>query len=98
MGPHGPRIVLTDSAAAREMTGIRSLRLFINSRCNMKREHCFYWPNLNVSVCETHPPLGNLRRLPEPWAVLIWLLLITSLRRDYSDALIAPRHQGRELA
>lgn len=31
-------------------------------------------------------------------AVLIWLLPITSFRRHYSDALIALRHQGEELA
>lgn len=31
-------------------------------------------------------------------AVLIWLLPITSLRRHYSDALIAVRHQDEELA
>jgi PST family polysaccharide transporter len=31
-------------------------------------------------------------------AVLIWLLPITALRRHYSDALIAMRHQGEELA
>ncbi len=78
------------------------LILFINSICDLKGEHCFYWQSLNrrddltfqeidalsrelgpienlnlsggepflrsefadmdVSVCESHPPLGNLRQ------------------------------------